>query len=143
MVLKPKKKSHKYTHILSKLQKYVFYHYKEWERKLNSICFWKNYSISMETRHWRAQTTLKKKSFEPLWGTRGSCRIYIYLWGKLTLNFLSNIWYDCCTVSLCNPSWFVIPSHFVIHFLKIFVALCNPNPITICNPDLSCYVILI
>ena len=50
-----------------KLQKYLFQNYKLWERKLVFIGFWKRWP----------QTTYKKKSFEPLWGKRSSCRICI------------------------------------------------------------------
>ena len=52
---------------VSKLQKYVFQHYKVWERKLVFICFWKRWP----------QTTQKKERFELLWGGRSSCRICI------------------------------------------------------------------
>ena len=51
--------------------------------------------------------------------------VMIYLLYCITLKSVA----VCNPIVLCNP------------FLKIFVALCNPNPITICNPARSYFVI--
>ena len=53
-----------YTCHISKLQTYVFHHYKAWERKLVSVCFLKK--LKRQNKNWKSMTRnyLEKEKFQ-------------------------------------------------------------------------------